>query len=77
MERTILKEMKTSKNLWAKIVVTVVSIMNWSPTSALKNQTPYEALIGSKPKVDHFRIFWSMGHDLVDYQMRRKFNAKS
>jgi len=42
---------------WGEAVVTVVYILNCSPTKALDGMTPYEAWHGHKPAVSHLRIF--------------------
>jgi hypothetical protein len=38
---------------WGEAVVTVVYILNRSPTKALNGMTPYEAWHGRKPAVSH------------------------
>jgi hypothetical protein len=42
---------------WGEAVVTVVYILNRSPTKALNGMTPYEAWHGHKPTVSHLRAF--------------------
>jgi hypothetical protein len=42
---------------WGEAVVTVVYILNCSPTKALNGRTPYEAWHGRKPAVSHLRVF--------------------
>ncbi|KAD6794632.1 hypothetical protein E3N88_05528 [Mikania micrantha] len=39
-----------------------VYVMNRNPTKALIHQTPYEALFGRKPRVDHLRVFGCIGY---------------
>jgi hypothetical protein len=41
---------------WGEAVVTVVYILNRSPTKALNGRTPYEAWHGHKPAVSHLRV---------------------
>lgn len=53
MARTMLHEMKLPISLWAEAVASVIYLLNRSPTSALKHQTPYEALNGRKASVEH------------------------
>jgi hypothetical protein len=42
---------------WGEAVVTVVYILNRSPTKALNGRTPYEAWHERKPTVSHLRVF--------------------
>lgn len=70
MARTMLKEMSMPTQFWAEAVSTAIHILNRSPTSVLEDQTPYEALTGSKPGVKHFRIFGCLTYSLVDPQQR-------
>jgi transposase InsO family protein len=42
---------------WGDAVVTVVYILNRSPTKALNGRTSYEAWHGRKPAVSHLRVF--------------------
>jgi len=49
----ILADMSLQKELWAELVRSIAHIKNRSPTRALKNKTPYEALYGEKPSILH------------------------
>jgi transposase InsO family protein len=51
--RAILAETKLSKELWAELACAVVYLKNRSPTIALNNRTPFEALYGRRPDVSH------------------------
>ncbi|KAF2347929.1 Ribonuclease H-like domain, partial [Trinorchestia longiramus] len=69
MNRTILEEVramlsdsKLPKTFWAEAVSTAVYVKNRSPTSAHKDLTPYQALNGHKPNVQHFRTFGCMAY---------------
>jgi transposase InsO family protein len=42
---------------WGEAVVTVIYILNRSPTKALNGRTSYEAWHGRKPAVSHLRVF--------------------
>jgi hypothetical protein len=42
---------------WGEAVVTVIYILNRSPTKALNGMTPYKAWHGRKPAVSHLRAF--------------------
>jgi hypothetical protein len=57
MARALLKQMGMSVVFSGEAVVTVVYILNRSPTKALNDRTPYEAWHGRKPAVSHLRVF--------------------
>jgi hypothetical protein len=42
---------------WGEVVMTVVHLLNCSPTKALNGKTPYEAWHGRKPVVSHLCVF--------------------
>ncbi|KAF2345651.1 Integrase catalytic core [Trinorchestia longiramus] len=58
--RAMLSDSKLPKTFWVEAVSTAVYVKNRSPTSAHKNLTPYQALNGHKPNVQHFRTFGCM-----------------
>ena len=60
--RSILKEKKLPPELWAEAVNTCVYVLNRSYTKSLKDETPYEKWSGTKPSVDHLRVFGSVVH---------------
>ena len=45
MARCMLEENKIPNSFWAEAAATAVYLLNLSPTKAVKNQTPYEALM--------------------------------
>lgn len=77
MARTMLKEAQLPTEFWGEAVATAVYILNRSPTTALKGRTPHEVLTGSKPNVEHLRVFGCSVHSFVNQQQRRKFDATS
>lgn len=42
---------------WGECVLTAVYIINRLPTRVTGHKTPYELLLGKKPKYDHMRVF--------------------
>ena len=52
--RCMLSDSKLKKPFWAEALNTAVYVKNRSPATALKDQTPFEALFGYKPSVKHF-----------------------
>ncbi|XP_049358800.1 uncharacterized protein LOC125823464 [Solanum verrucosum] len=51
MGRSMMQARGVPKYFWAEVVVTVVYMLNISPTKVVLNQTPYEARRGNKPKM--------------------------
>ena len=68
---------KLPQSFWAEAVSTAVYIRNRCPTKAVKGMTPYEALFGSKPSVNHLRIFGCIAYSHVAKDERRKLDSKS
>ena len=57
--RSMLIHAKMPLKFWAEAVNTAVYLHNWSPTSALKEKTPFESWFGKKPNVSIiFESFW-------------------
>lgn len=54
--RSMLQTAGLSDNFWAEAVLTAVVLRNRSPTVAVKDMTPYEAFIGSKPDVANLKV---------------------
>ncbi|KAF2353209.1 Ribonuclease H-like domain [Trinorchestia longiramus] len=75
--RAMLSDSKLPKTFWAEAVSTAVYVKNRSPTSAQKNLTPYQALNGHKPNVQHFRTFGCMAYAHVPKDEREKLDSKS
>jgi len=48
---------KLPKKFWAEALNTAVYLRNRSPTRAVQEVTPFEALTKQKPDVSHFRVF--------------------
>ncbi|KAM0933235.1 putative RNA-directed DNA polymerase [Dioscorea sansibarensis] len=49
-------------------VATAVYLINISPTTVLQSMAPFEALKGSKPSVEHLKIFGCVAYSLVNPQ---------
>lgn len=63
--RSMLQGKGISNGLWAEAINTAVYLKNRSPTKCLGFKTPFEALFGLKPAVDHLRIFGSKAFALI------------
>jgi len=53
----LLKQRGMPAIYWGEAVMTVVHLLNRSPTKALDGMTPYEAWHGRKPVVSHLHVF--------------------
>ncbi|XP_071739387.1 uncharacterized protein [Rutidosis leptorrhynchoides] len=60
--RSILKAMDMPQSFWAEAVCHSVYVLNRLPIKILKNQTPYKALKGRRPNIDHVRVFGCVGY---------------
>lgn len=77
MAQTMLKEMNVLIELQEEFVSTAVYISNLSPTSAMDELTPYEALTGRRPSFDHLRVFSCVCYIFIDPKMNQKMDTKS
>ena len=66
----MMKEMDVPVNLWLEAVAIAVHILNISPTQALQNCTPYQALTRLKPSATHLKVFGYVAFGLVNPRQR-------
>ena len=52
-------------------------VLNCSPSSALKDITPYEAWFNHKPSVSHFWVFGSQAYVHIQKKHQHSFKSKS
>src|SRR5690606_36076459 len=57
MVRVLLNASGLGKEFWAEAAATSTYLKNRLPHSAVKDQTPYEALTGNKPSIQHLQPF--------------------
>lgn len=76
MTRSILKHMSVPNYLWGEGVRHATYIINRVGTKVLKNQTPYEALKGRKPNIEHLKVFGCIGYAKVDTPHQRKLDDR-
>ena len=76
MARSLLKGKDLPNQYWAEAVASTVYFLNFSPTKAVQNITPYEAWKGTKPTVSHLKVFSSIAYALLDSQNRKKLDEK-
>lgn len=77
MVRCMLKCKNLPKNLWGEAVSNAVYVLNRSPTKRLVDVTPEEVWCGSRPSVEHLRVFGSVAYRHIPEQMRKKLDDKS
>jgi hypothetical protein len=58
------------KRLWGEACKTAAYLDNRSAKQRLSGMTPYEALLGSKPKLDHLRVFGCPAYIFITKQLR-------
>ena len=74
MTRAMLSGSNLSQNLWAEALSTAVYIRNHSPTKAVEDKTPYEAIHGNKPDVSHLRVFGCSSYAHITKDERKKLD---
>ena len=75
--RSMLSDSGLPKRFWAEALSTAVYLHNRSPTTSLKDKTPYEAWFGHKPDVNHLRVFGCDTYAHVPKDERRKIDSKA
>ena len=76
MALSMLKVENLPNDYWAEVVNIAIYILNWYPTKAVYNMTPYEAWFKRKPQVDHLKVFCCIAYYHVPSQNREKFDEK-
>ena len=64
-------------DFWAEACNTAVYIHNRSPTTCLKDKTPYDCLFGKKPNVSHLPVLGCKCYVHIPNSNRRKLDQKS
>lgn len=77
MARCLLKQRGLPTDLQVEAIVTAVYLRNKSPTRALEDCTPYEAITNTKPSMKHLRVFICLAFVYINSQQRTKFDPKS
>ena len=76
MIRCMLVDSNLSYVFWAEAAQTAIFILNRSFTHVLKDKTPFEALFGSKPNIQHLKVFGSNCIFKVHDDIRKKLDPK-
>ena len=77
MVRCMLSWSRLPQRYWAEAVSTAVYLRNRCPTKCVSGMTPYEALTGVKPKVNHLRVFGCAAYCHIPKDERKKLDVKS
>lgn len=72
----MLFEAELSKQYWAEVVATAVYLLNRSPNSSIKYETPEELWTGEKHNLSHLRIFGCKAVAHIPNELRQKFDSK-
>ncbi|KAF0689295.1 hypothetical protein As57867_019178, partial [Aphanomyces stellatus] len=75
--RCILQASGMDKVYWGEALNYVVYTENRSPTKALGGKTPFEALYGRKPNIDHLRPFGCTAFAFIDKAKRTKLDPRA
>ena len=68
---------KVPLKFWAEAINAAVCLHNRSPTTALKNKTPFECWFGKKPDVSNLRVFGCICFVYVPDKLRKKLDPKA
>lgn len=77
MTRSILKDKKVLNYMWGEGVRHATYLINRVATKVLKTSTPYEALKGRKPNIEHLRVFGCIGYAKIDSPHLRKLDDRT
>ena len=62
--------------LWGEVVNTIMYILNRCPMKAVEGKTMYEAWIGKKPNISHFRVFGCDAYAFVVLEKNKKMDKR-
>lgn len=77
MVRAMLIDSGLPHKFWAEALSTAVYLKNRSPSRAISEKTPFEALFGKKQSVKHLQIFGSTCYAHIPTEDRKKLDNKS
>ncbi|KAJ0532496.1 putative RNA-directed DNA polymerase [Helianthus annuus] len=75
--RSMLKAMNMPQNFWGEAIRHAIYVLNRVPTKALVNKTPYEALKGRKPNLEHLKVFGCTAYAKVLPLQQKKLDDRS
>ena len=65
-----------SQGFWPYAAENAVYLINRSPTTMLKNKTPFEAWTGKRPNIKHLHTFGETGYVHIPPETRKKWTKK-
>ncbi|GKA70962.1 cysteine-rich receptor-like protein kinase 25-like protein, partial [Tanacetum coccineum] len=77
MVRCLLDEKSMPKYFWAEAIKWTCHVLNRCMSRSLDEKVPEEFWTGSKPSVEHFKVFGCIGHVHIPAQLRTKLDARS
>ncbi|GAU51653.1 hypothetical protein TSUD_414750 [Trifolium subterraneum] len=77
MVRSMLDGKCVPKTFWPEALKWATYVLNRSPTLSVKDMTPEKAWSGSKPTVEHFRVFGCVAFVHIPDSQRKKLDSKS
>lgn len=77
MVRCLLTETSMPKYFWLEATRWACHVLNRCMSRSLEDKAPEELWTGSKPSVEHFRVFGCIGHVHVTAQLRTKLDSRS
>ncbi|KAJ9566346.1 LOW QUALITY PROTEIN: hypothetical protein OSB04_002312 [Centaurea solstitialis] len=77
MTRSMLKAKQVPNYLWGEAVNHATYIINWIPSRAVKDATPYELYYRRKPNVEHIRVFGCVAYTKVVGTHLKKLDDRS
>eukprot|EP00253_Pinus_taeda_P026310 PITA_26310 len=77
MDSYMLHAKSLPHKLWAEALNCANYIQNRSPHRSIKDQTCFEAWIGTKPEVTHFRVFGSRAWAKIPSEKRKDLDPQS
>ena len=75
--RCMLQHKQLSNAFWAEAINTATYVLNRAPTTAVEGKTPEEVWSGTKPSVQHLRVFGCDAYAHVPDEKRTKLDSKS
>ena len=74
--RSMIAHAGLSNCYWAEAVATAAYVKNRMPSTAIKDQTPYEQWYGRKPNVRNLKVFGCIAYAHIPAEHRQKKTEK-
>ena len=77
MKALLLYLLMLPASFWGEALSCYLHVLNISPTSALKDKTPFKAFMSRKPSVEHLRVFGCRAYVHIQKDKRKGLQPKS